>query len=189
MSVSAVKDLWRDVAGRANGEADARQARVPRPEGDPEVRQLDASPVVDERVLRLYVAVDDALRVGVDEGFEDLGQGAHYLGDVVRPGRLVERHPVDVLRYEIDLMVTRDHLERLDYVLVPETLRDLTFAQRARALSRTVDGDHLDGHVPAPQGTLERAGPPHGRETAAPDHLLQRVSSLSLDVARLCHDI
>ena len=43
--VGSVKYLGSYVAGRANGEADACQARVSRPEGDPEVRQLDAAPL------------------------------------------------------------------------------------------------------------------------------------------------
>ena len=185
--VGAVQDLRRDVAGRANGEADARKARVPRPERDPEVRQLYPPAGVHERVLRLYVAVDYALPVGVDEGFEDLGQRVDDLLYVVPFGRLVERHPPHILGYEVDLMVAGDDLERLYDVLVPEPFGDLALPEGARALAGVVDGDDLDGHVFAPEGALERTGAPHGREAAAPDHLGQRVASLSFDVARLCH--
>src|SRR5918995_117902 len=84
-------------------------------------------------------------------------------------------------------MVAGDDLERLDDVLVPEPFGDLALPEGARALAGVVDGDDLDGHVFAPEGALERTGAPHGREAAAPDHLGQRVASLSFDVARLCH--
>ena len=131
--------------------------------------------------------MDYALPVGVDQGFEDLGQRVHDLLYAVHFGRLVERHPPHVLRYEVDLMVAGDDLEGLYYVLVPEPLGDLALPQGARALAGTVNGDDLDGHVFAPEVALERTGAPHGREAAAPDHLGQRVASLSFDVARLCH--
>src|ERR671921_760095 len=117
MSVGAVQDLGRDVARSSHGETDARKARVPGPESDPEVRQLYPPAGVHERVLRLYVAVDNALPVGVDEGFEALGQRVHDLVYAVPFGRLVERHPPHILRYEVDLMVAGDDLEGLHCVL------------------------------------------------------------------------
>src|SRR5688500_9130240 len=186
--VGAVQDLRRDVARRAHGEADARKTRVPRPERDPEVRQLYPPAGVHERVLRLYVAVDYALPVGVDQGFEDLGQGIHDLIYTVPLGRLIERHPPHVLCYEVDLMVAADNLERLYYIPVPGPFGDLALPQGARALAGAVDGDNLDGGVLAPEVALDRTGAPHGREASASDHLGQRVASLSFDVARLCHD-
>ena len=69
----AIQDLRRDVARRTHGEAHTGKARVPGTVGDPEVRELHAPPRVYEGVLGLYVAVDNALPVGVDEGLEDLG--------------------------------------------------------------------------------------------------------------------
>src|SRR5215218_6250423 len=84
-------------------------------------------------------------------------------------------------------MVAGDDLEGLYDVLVPEPFGDLALSEGARALAGTVDGDDLDGHVFAPEVAFERTGAPHGREAAAPDHLGQRVASLSFDVARLCH--
>src|ERR687897_2752298 len=84
-------------------------------------------------------------------------------------------------------MVAGDDLERLDDVLVPEPFGDLALPEGARALAGAVDGDDLDGHVFVPEIALERTGAPCGREAAEPDHLGQRVASLSFDVARLCH--
>jgi hypothetical protein len=84
-------------------------------------------------------------------------------------------------------MVAGDDFEGLYYVLVPESFGDLALPKGARALTGTVNGDDLDGHVFAPEVALERTSAPHGREAAAPDHLGQRVAPLSFDVARLCH--
>src|SRR5215211_71299 len=183
----AVEDLRRYVARGAHRETHAGKARVPRPVGHPEVRQLHAAPRVDEGVLRLDVAVDYALPVGVDECLEDLGQRVSNLLEAVAPCSLVERQPPDELGDEVDLVVTGDYLERLYYVLVFEGLGDLALPQGARPLARAVDGDYLDGNVPAAGDPPERARPPDGREAAASDHLGQRVTPVPLDVARLGH--
>jgi hypothetical protein len=131
--------------------------------------------------------VYDALAVGVDEGLQDLGQGVYELPGVVGAGRLVEGEAGHVLRHEKDLVVAGDDLQGADDVLVLEALGDLALAQRAGAFAGVVDGDDLDGYVPVSGHAGERPGPPDGRETAAPDHLRQRVTSLSLDVAGLGH--
>ena len=185
--IRAVEDLRRDVAWGADGEADPGEARVPGPEGDAEVGQLHAAPVVHQGVLGLYVAVDDALTVGVDQGLEDLGQGVDDLVHVVGAGRLVEREALDELCYEVDLVLAGDYLQGLHDVLVLEALGDLALTQRPGALTFVVDGDDLDGDVAVAVDAPERARPPDGRETPAPDHLGQRVASLPLDVARLGH--
>jgi hypothetical protein len=64
--VRAVEDLGRHITRGADRVADAGQPRIARPVGDAEVRQLDGAAGVDQGVLRLDVAVDYALSVGVD---------------------------------------------------------------------------------------------------------------------------
>src|SRR3712207_239363 len=133
--VRAVQDLRRDVAGGADGESHPGEARVAGAVGDAEVGELHAAPRVHEGVLRLYVPVDDALTVGVDEGLQDLREGVDDLLSVVVFSRLVEGHPADVFGDQVDLVLAGDDLERLDNVLVLEALSDLTLPQGARALA------------------------------------------------------
>ena len=71
--------------------------------------------------------MDDPLPVRVDQGLEDLREGVHDLLGVVGLGRLVERHPTDVLGDQVNLVVAGDDLQGLDDVLVLETLGDLAF--------------------------------------------------------------
>jgi hypothetical protein len=71
---------------------------------DPEVRHLQAAVGVDENVVRLDVAVDDALSVREADGAEDLaGVGDRALDGqrATREDQLLERPPLDVLHRDV----------------------------------------------------------------------------------------
>ena len=95
----AARLLGREVLGGADDRARLRHLARPGAR-DAEVRDLDAPLVVDEDVVRLDVAVDDAVPVRVAEGGEHLP----HVGDRDRDGaraagddQLLERPPLDVL--------------------------------------------------------------------------------------------
>src|ERR671911_3059916 len=196
--IFSIQDLRGDVAWGADGIAYLRQARVPGPIGNSEVGQLRPPAAVHEDVLGFYVPVYHTLRVGVREGFEDLDQNLYDLVEGVVSGGDIERYPMHELGHQVYLQVTRDDLEGLDDVRVPQALRDLALPQGPRTLFGTIDRDDLDGHLPGASaepseetfpGAVCEAGSPHGREAALSDHLRERVATLAgspaADVVRL----
>ena len=79
--------LGRDVVGRAQHAAVGGQALLVERAGDAEVRDLGRALLVDEDVLGLDVAVDDAAVVGGAERAGDLDR----VGDAPRHRQAAER--------------------------------------------------------------------------------------------------
>jgi hypothetical protein len=83
---------------------------------------------------------------------------------------------------------------------VTEAFGNLALSQSPGTFLKAVDWDDLDGYLPAtpesPEITLPRTvytvGPPHGGKATPPDHLRERVATLSGSpatyVTRLGHE-
>ena len=96
--------LGRDVVGRAQHAAVGRQPLLVERAGDPEVGDLGRALLVDEDVLGLDVAVDDAAVVGGAQRAGDLDRVGHRLADgqaAVAADAVLERLPLDVLEDDV----------------------------------------------------------------------------------------
>jgi hypothetical protein len=125
---------------------------VPRA-GQAEVEDLDLPVVLDKDVLRLDVAVDDALRVRLGEAEAGLMHDRHRLRRMQRvvegvPG--VERGALEVVHQHVDVAVgAQAAVEGADHVRVGQRAEDGDLSQRAL-------GGVARGHRLA--GQLEREG-------------------------------
>ena len=119
--------------------------------GDPEVGHLDDALGVDDDVVRLDVAVDDAVAVRVAQRGEDLarvGDGHRHRAEPARADQLLERAPLDVLHDDVVGAVGLAAVEDRDDVRVREAGRVRRLAAEALdelLVVRVARVEHLDG--------------------------------------------
>ena len=91
--------------------------------GDTEIRHLNAAVGKQHDILRLDVAVDNPLGMGMHEGAEDLGGEMHRFLDADHPLLLdiiLERNAVDIFHDDVLERGAVTHVEDLDDVRVIE---------------------------------------------------------------------
>ena len=117
---------------------------------DPEVGDLDDAFGVDDDVVRLDVAVDDAVAVGVTQRCEDLacvGDRDRHRAEAARADQLLERAPLDVLHDDVVGAVGLAPVEDRDDVRVRKAGRMGRLATEALdelLVVRVVRVEHLD---------------------------------------------
>ena len=150
----AARLLRREVLRGADDRALLRHLARARA-GDAEVRHLDDALGVDDHVVRLDVAVDDAVAVRVAERGEDLARVRDRDGHRAEPARadqLLERPPLDVLHDDVVGAVRLASIEDGDDVRVREAggMRRLSAEALDELLVvRVAAVEHLDGDTPA----------------------------------------
>src|SRR5262249_6070615 len=126
---------------------------------DPEVGDLhDSGLLLEAEVRGLYVAVDEALLVGVLQAVADLEEGVEELVGVGGLGleEVLDRGPLDALHGDVVLTLLLAWLDDLDDVRVVEEDQGLRLALEAGdevAVAGHVHGERLD-RDPAVEGGL-----------------------------------
>jgi hypothetical protein len=126
IDVLAQRLLGRDVVGRAEHAPVGGEALLGQRARDPEVGDLGRALLVDEDVLGLDVAVDDAVVVGGAQGAGDLDRVGHRLADrqaPVAPDAVLERLALHVLEDDVRRSIVLARVDDADDVGVVE-LRD-----------------------------------------------------------------
>lgn len=178
-----MKDFRRKVGNRP--EQIPRLARPQRPGhrlGDPEVRDLGYTGLVDEDVLRLDIAVDDALFVGVLQRRGDLRPVAGSFGfghAALRLEDLTQRVPVDVLSDDEATVLPVSRVVYSNDVWMLQAGDDTRFAFERRygfGVRTELVGlvKHLYGDPTAEAPILRQ---PHLGHTASSEQPLEAVSS------------
>ena len=173
--------LGRHVVRRAHGLLRASERHIGRRRAEQlresEVRDLHAAAPVDEDVLRLDVAVDDALVVRVLQRVAHLAHDAERLLrlDLARAHHLPQVRAVDVLHHEVVQAACDARVVDVDDRRVVEARQRAPLAREALRegrVARRIGWQHLDRHralQPLLHGLVDRAHP------AAPDELDELV--------------
>ncbi len=168
-----------DVVRRAEDAAVSGEALLVQRARDAEVGDLGHALLVDEDVLRLDVAVDDAAAVRGAERAGDLDRVGERLvdGQRARPADAVlERLPLDVLEDDVGALVVLARVDHADDVRVAELGDGARLAPEALELvriGRDLAVHHLDGDR-AFERRVERAV--DRRHAAVPDLRVEPVA-------------
>ena len=176
--------LGREVLRGADDRADLGHLRVAGV-GDAEVGDLDAAVVADEHVVRLDVAVDDAVLVGVAQAGEHLHRDRdRALGRerALLLDDLLERAPLEVLHRDVRAAVGLAAVVDGDDVRVVEARGGLRLAPEALdelAVLGVALGHDLERDLAAEARVLGQVDRRHAADAQAPEHAVAAVERLA----------